>query len=220
MQPSIAEDRPPYITFGVKAEEDRAASIAAGGYRAKDVHYVYITPQGSKDRIERVVADWFAHLRAEVKQQRFREDWLDKYEKAYERWKAGQENPLEGTSVKNWPVLSPSQVLLLQELHVLTIEDMARANEETIGRIGMGGRALKQQAETWLESQNSSGKISQEMSRLVVENEALKASNELLAANLAQLNATVKALQDSLQPQGQARPQPAGATLAPRAARL
>ena len=89
--PAIAEARPPYVTFELRGEEDRDASITAGHYVAKDVAYALITPRGSKDRIERVADEWFAQLKRDVDEQRFPRDWLRHFEQAYTDWKAGKE---------------------------------------------------------------------------------------------------------------------------------
>lgn len=189
-----AEARPPYVTFEIRAEEDRTASIAEGHYVAKDVHYAIITPQGSKDRIERVVFEWFDNLTAQVQQERFPQEWLSRFQAAYEAWKKGQELPLSGTPVMTWPAVSPAQVKVLQTAHVLTVEDLAAANEETITRLGMGGRALKQRAVEWLAASKNTGKHAEEMAALKASNSDLAAQNEKLGKQLAELSKQVEAL--------------------------
>lgn len=152
---TIAEARPPYVMFEVKSEEDRAASLEAGHYVAKDVHYAIITPQGSKDRFERRVDEWLEACAQSVSEKRLPDAWYNHYKAIYAAWKADQAMPLNGTSIKNWSVLSPAQIETLTRLRILTIEDIAAANEETIARIGMGARALKDKAVAWLQSTNS-----------------------------------------------------------------
>lgn len=191
---AIAEDRPPYVTFEVRAEEDRNASIEAGHYIARDVDFAIITPIGSKDRIERPVADWFSKLTGDVSDGRFKPEWLSAYRSIYKDWKEGTESPLTGADIKNWPVASPAQIKNLIELNVRTVEDMALANEEVINRIGMGGRGLKQKAMDWLSSASTSGKTSEELSALRTANEGLKARNDALEAQMKELSAQVKAL--------------------------
>lgn len=189
-----AEDRPPYVTFEVRAEEDRNASIEAGHYVARDVDFAIITPIGSKDRIERPVAEWFTKLSGDVTEGRFKSEWLSAYRGIYKDWKDGNESPLSGTDIRNWPVVSPAQVKNLIELNVRTVEDLAAANEEVISNIGMGGRALKQKATDWLSSASTSGKTSEELSSLRAANEDLKARNDSLETQLKALAAEVKAL--------------------------
>lgn len=192
--PHIAEDRPPYVTFEKRAEENRQATIEQGHFVATDVDYALITPMGSKDRIERPVKDWFAKLEQDVTEGRFPRQWLDGFRVGYKAWAEGQEAPVNGTAVENWPAASPAQIKTLRGLNVRTVEDLANANEETLGRIGMGGRALKQRAVDWLAASGNTGKISEEMTALRVKNEALEARNKTLEDQLRELAAKVEAL--------------------------
>ena len=132
---AIAEARPPYVTFELRAVEDREASIAAGHFVAKDVAYAIITPQGSKDRIERVAAEWFSQLEQQSREDRFPSEWLRAFKAAFKDWQEGHEPAVNGTDVRNWPAASPAQVKALLDVKVRTVEDLAAANEETIGRL-------------------------------------------------------------------------------------
>lgn len=191
----IAEARPPFVSFEARGEEDREESIKQGHYVTKDVDYVLVTPRGSKDRIERVAHEWFDQLKRDSDEGRFPREWVKGFEQMYKEWKEGREAPLSGTAVENWPALSPAQVKALQNLHIRTVEDMAEANEETIHRIGMGGRALKQKAIDWLKTASSVGKVSEELSALKAENEALRERNTSLQAQLREVADSVKELQ-------------------------
>lgn len=189
----IQQERPPYVMFETRAVEDRTRSIDEGIWATKDVDYALITPMGSKDRTERVVVDWFSHLQMEVSQQRFPGEWLTAYKGAYKAWKEDREIPLEGTPIRTWSAASPAQCKMLLDLQVRTVEDLAAANEETVARIGMGGRALKQQAQAWLDSASNVGKVSAEVAALRVQNEALEARNEELLKRLDRLEAALTA---------------------------
>jgi len=184
---SIAESRPPYVTFELRAEEDRDASIAAGCYTAKDVAYAIVTPQGSKDRIERVVEDWFSTLEQQSREGRIPVEWLQSYRRMYKSWQEGNEIPLEGTDIRNWPAVSPAQVKMLGEARIRTVEDLATANEETLNRLGMGGRALKARAIEWLGAAKGTGVAAEAAAALKVENADLRARNEELETRLARL---------------------------------
>jgi hypothetical protein len=192
--PTINEDRPPYVSFETVAEEDRAGTISAGHYAAKDVDYAFITPQGSKDRIPRKVDEWFEALKKQVTEGRFKAEWLAAYEAQYKAWKAGQETPLNGSPITNWPAVSPAQVRALQAARLLTIEDLAVANEEALRQLGMGGRALKQRAIDWLSAAQDTGKAAEELTALKANNADLKASNEQLQAQVKELAGHVKQL--------------------------
>lgn len=190
----IAEARPAYVTFEVRAEEDREASIKAGHYVGRDIDFALITPMGSKDRIERVAAEWLEKIVQDSLDGRIPREWAAAYKDAYKAWKEGCEAPVNGVAVENWPGISPSQVKTLRSLHIRTIEDMAAANEEVIARIGMGGRALKQRAIDWLTSSKNTGTAAEELSALRVANEALRERNESLETQLRELSIRVEAL--------------------------
>lgn len=183
----INDPQAPFVMFERRAEEDREATIREGRYMAKDVDYALITPHGSRDQIERIVSEWFAMLEQQCREGRFNAEWLSAYKKAYHFWKEGKDIPQEGTPVINWPVVSPAQVRNLQDMHILTVEVLANANEEVIRRLGMGGRALVQKAKDWLAQAENSGKVVQEM-------EALRAANAAQASAIDQLQTQLAAL--------------------------
>lgn len=166
MGPFIAEDRPAYVQFEYRSVEDRNASIAAGHYVGKDVAFAIITPGGNKDAIERVASEWFEKLRRDVENGRLPAQWLTAYENAFKAWESGQEIPLDGTPLATWPPITPSLLRTLLELRVKTVEDLAVANDDTINAVGMGGRALKQQAIHWLSTAKDVGQTAAKLSAL------------------------------------------------------
>jgi hypothetical protein len=184
---SIAEARPPYVVFEFHPVEDRDASITSGHYVARDIPMAIITPQGSKDRIVRNAEEWLDHLSVEVQNGRFPDTWLAGFRAKFAAWKADEALPEDGTPVMTWPAASPAQVRALKQAGVRTVEDLAAANEETLGRIGMGARALKTLATNWLQSSASSGKTAARLSELETANAALVESNKTLQAQLAEL---------------------------------
>lgn len=190
--------RAPWVMFERRAEENREASIQEGRYVAKDVDYVLITPHGSKDQVERVVSEWFEYMEQQVREERFEQDWLTKFKAAYANWKTGKEVPVEGTPIINWPLISPAQVRMLQDLHILTVEILSQANEETIRRLGMGGRNLVNKAQEFLKQQKE-GRSAEEVVALKSAIEGLKAVVETQAQQIATLLAQ---LQSPQVPQG------------------
>lgn len=194
MSVSIQEGRPAYVVFETQIEEDRQATLDSGRYTPKDVDYAIITPQGSKDRIPRQVADWFQNLEQQVQEGRLPDAWLASYKAKYNAWKEGRAMPENGSPVSNWPALSPSQVKILLDANVRTIEDLAVANEQSLANIGMGGRALKQRAVDWLAAAQNTGKVAEEVSALKAQNADLIANNERMATQLQELSAKFDSL--------------------------
>lgn len=187
------EDRPPYVTYELRSEEDRSEYVE-GQVKFKDVAYAMITPMGSKDRVERKVSDWFPQLKEAVKAGRFKQEWLAAFEAQFKAWQQGQEIPVNGISIRSWPVATPSQVKALLALQVLTVEDLAIANEQTLGRIGMGGRALKQQAVDFLAGAKDLGSLVRRLDGQAAELETLKARNLQLEADNVELGQKVAVL--------------------------
>lgn len=196
MQPTISKDRPAYVMFEVRPVENRTASIEAGHPKFDDVDFAIITPAGSKDRVERPVKDWFEHLTREVQSERFPAEWFQKYKAEYSAWKEGRELPPDGTPLTTWPPITPALLKELLGLRVRTVEDLAGANEETLKRIGMGARALKQQAVDWLAASNDVGKVAAQLTALQVQTQAqAKQIEELMRRNqeLAERNEALRA---------------------------
>lgn len=186
------KERPAYVRFEKRAVEDRAQTMAQGRYVAKDALFVLITPPGSKDEVPRLVSDWLVQLDEQVKQDRISPRLVDLYKQSYERWMKGEEVPLHGTSLKLWPIVSPAEIQNCLAANIRTVEDLAQANGEAVGRLGMSGYSLKQKAEAWLKAAGDTGKVTLESVALRTENATLKTQilalekrNEALVAQLA-----------------------------------
>lgn len=185
MQYTEQQARPPYFRFRRDGREDRAASIEAGHYIAKDVDVVLITPRGSKDCIERDVAEYLPYLQQQVRAGRFEQSWLNDFKASYAAWQEGLEIPESGFPLRNWPLLSPSQLSTLLNVQVRTVEDLAEANEEILARIGMGGRVLKEKAKGWLAAGQDSGKLAERITALETSLQSAIERNKLLEEKLA-----------------------------------
>jgi hypothetical protein len=191
------EPRPPYVKFEIRTEEDRQASVDTGHFVGKDVIYALVTPPGTKDRIEKVADDWIANIEEGVKQERIPDFWLSAYRRAYDDFKNSRETPESGTPVKDWPSVSASQVSILLDMNIRTVEELAGCSEEACGRMGMGGRALKQKAKAWLDSSNDIGKAAEELNSLRVENKELRARDNERERQLKELEAKVNTLTEA-----------------------
>jgi len=187
------KDRPAYVRFERVPVEDKAASVAAGHYVAKDIDFANITPPYSKDVFKIKVPQWLSNMKQDVQNGRMPQEWMDKYIDAYNRWKNGQEIPLNGTPIKGWGVISPAQQETLIRLNILTVEDLAAMNDEGIHRVGMGASELRNKAKGWLAQLNDKGPLTLEVSTLKSENEQLKISVQTLTAQVQALMAMAQA---------------------------
>lgn len=180
---------PPFVLYEQRSVEDRAASMEAGHYVARDVDYVVIIPRGGKDRVEKVYETWIKEQENLSRDGRVPMEWVQQYKAAYKAWKAGQALPEEGTPLKAWPVASPAQVAQCLSLGITTVEQLAQCTTEAVQRMGMGGLTLKERATKWLKDSQDQGKMLMALERATSENDMLRTRNEELEARLAALEA-------------------------------
>lgn len=194
----------PFVRFEVRQVEDRAASIANGRYSTKDVDFILLVPAGSggKEEIEAVYSEWLEQRKVDSGRHeirtgdhatpmfaaRFPDTWLEKIENGYKAWKEGQEIPIEGTSILNWAVLSPSQRNRLQQMSILTVEALAEAPDSAVEMFGMGGMTLRQRARDFLALNGTdAAKTAAELEQLRVQNSSLQAQLKSIMEQLPQL---------------------------------
>lgn len=195
------EDRPAYVRFQRRSMQDHAASLAAGKYVAKDVDYALITPPYSKDVVELKVDRWMTTMADDVRNERLPTAWREQYVDAYERWKKGEELPLNGTPIKGWGVLSPAQQENLIRVGVLTVEDLAGINDEGMRRVGMGSVDLKNKATAWLSQLADKGPLTMEIAALKRANAEKDGQLEALTKKIELLTRDVMASQFRAQAQ-------------------
>lgn len=179
----IAQARPPFVEFKRIAVPDSVKTQELGRRVTKDVDFAYIMQPGSRDQVERKATDWLAMIKQknlDASPDAYPDEWVRGFHEKYKAWLDGQEMPLDGTSVKEWALLSPAQAENFIALRILTIEDVAAMTEDALGRFGMGGRELRDKAREWLTKQEVAGS-------LAIENQELKQQLADLSARLAQL---------------------------------
>lgn len=189
------KERPAYVRFERRAVEDRAAPSIGGRWPKRDVDYALVTPPYSKDVFVAVATEWLEQMAVEVRNQRLPEEWYDKYSQQYEKWKIGEEMPLDGEPIKGWGVISPAQQANLIALNIRTVEDLAGVNDEGVRRIGMGSGELRDKAKAWLSQLKDKGPLTQEMASIKSENITLKATVEQLQARNKELAERLEILQ-------------------------
>lgn len=183
-----SQERPPYVRFEVRATEDRNASEEAGHYVGKDTIFALITPQGSKDTVERVAKEWIEQNVIHARDGRLPQEWADAYKRGYENFKEGREIPPEGTPIMGWTGVGPAHQKAILDANVRTVEDLAIANEATLAAIGIGSRGLKDKAQAYLDTANNTGKIAEELTNLrrrVEDAESRATSAEARSAKLS-----------------------------------
>lgn len=190
-------DRPAHVSFHRVAVEDKKASIEQGKFVGRDVDFVHITPPYSKDVFKMKVSAWLPQLQQDVMNGRIPQQWADQYIAAYKAWQNGQELPLNGTPIKGWGVISPTQQETLISMKVLTVEDLAQINDEGIRRIGMGGVDLKNKANAWLAQLQDKGPITLKMASLEQENANLRSDLDTALTKIEEFQQALKTLQSA-----------------------
>lgn len=201
----LKENAMPFIRFETRPVEDREASLKLGRFMTKDVDYVVIVPLGSggKEQIEQVYSEWLEQRKRESGRHeirtgdssmpmfasRFPDEWLDKVEKGYAAWKAGQEIPVEGTPLAQWAVLSPSQRQQLIGMGIQTVEQLSQLPDGGLDSFGIGGMSLRQRARDFIQiNGGQANKTTAELEALRVENESLKRRLDGIMAKLEKMD--------------------------------
>ena len=192
----LQQARPPFVEFKQVAMHDPQKSIELGYRVTRDVDFAFIMQPGSKDCLEKEASEWLASIRRkslEGAHDAYPPEWVDGFHKKFDAWKSGQEPPADGTSVKEWPILSPAQVQNFLSLRIITIEDVAALTEEAMQRVGMGSRELREKAREWLQTSELS-------KAAVTENSMLKAELAELKQQVADLLAAGSVHQERKKP--------------------
>ena len=158
----------PFVRFEMRVTEDRSVVSPDGVTHMKDVPWAVVRAPGSKDSLEKPAKDWLDQLTQYARDDRVPRNWPSEYREAFALWEKGEEIPVNGTPIKTWPPLSPAQRKNILALGILTVEDLAKANEEVLSRIGMGAHNVKQLANSWLTEAKDMGSMAQSLEAALV----------------------------------------------------
>lgn len=181
----------PHVRFETRTAEDRAASIEAGRKVYRDVDWVIVTPPGGKDVRENNAQEWLDKIEAQAQVGAYDYEWSRDFAKMYMMFKDGKEMPETGTPLRMCTTLfSPAEIANCLAVNIRTLEDLASTNEEALGRIGMGARALKTRAQEAIKT--GDGKES------AMKVEALEIQNADLKQRVADLTAVVEDMREQM----------------------
>lgn len=176
--PSTIEDRQKetaHAEFFLMPQIDHAKTVKAGSNIYIDLEFVAITPMGSgaNTRVEKRVTD--------VERGRF--------PAAYEAFLEGREPDIEGTDLRNWPIISPAQLKTCQGAKVFSVEQLAALNEPGMRSIGMGSQHLVNKAKAYVQAHGG------ENAKLASDNALIKQDVERLGKRVVELEESLKASQ-------------------------
>lgn len=179
------EERPPFVQFEIRAMEDHIETRSQGKIVYKDVIFALITPPASKDQHEEFAESWIKKQETNAANGRVNPAFVDGWKKMLEAFKNGQEPPVNGFDIRNWPTASKADIRNMISMNVRTVEDLAAINNEGIKRLGMDGQTLKNKANDWLQANKDQTPLVLKCNELENENAVLKASVENLEKQVA-----------------------------------
>jgi hypothetical protein len=163
--------------FFTQPEQDFAATEKDGVPRFRDIELVRIVVAGDSSTMVCQPVD-------DAVKQRFPDQ--------YRMWKQTRENRVvNGTPIKEWPLLTTLQVAEMTAAHIETVEELANLSDSNVTRIGEG-RVWRAKAAAWLDS----AKNGADSSRYAAENERMRADMETMKRTIAELSAKVDAQDD------------------------
>lgn len=129
---------------------------------------------------------------------RFAEEW--------KRYVEGAELKRQGTPVRQWPQLTPSQVAMLEDHNIFTVEDMAALPDFGLAALGMGARKMQEDARKFLSLAQGAVDLAQ-LDELRAENVKKQEQIDALHKSLATLTEQVAELM-AAKPEGKRKKQP------------
>lgn len=110
----------------------------------------------------------------------------ERWPKEYAAFKRGEEAPLEGTPLRDWPPLTAGRVRELAHFNILTVEQLAEVGDNHLQNLGMGARELREKAKKFLEvARTGTGPLLRLMERADrAEEKVALLESQLAAANV------------------------------------
>lgn len=171
----MSDDTGIYPEFFIEAAPDNAATEQEGRPMFRDVEKVRVHIAGDQKTVHTAKV-------TDLHRQRWKAQ--------YEAFKAGQEAPINGTPLSEWPLLSVSRIKELQAQGIRTVEDLAELRDSALHSLGMGGRELQKQAQVFLDS----AKDTAQATRLAKELSQRDDEIALLKSQLAEMNDVINGM--------------------------
>ena len=163
------------IKFEIRSMKDEEASRAAGHTVMADVDYVVVCSKGDRSTETSFKASSL-HRRDPVLWEHIKD--------GYARWKAGQEDPLEGTPLKGWTGCTASQMHDLFNVNIRTVEDLAEMTDAQCQK-QTGFLTLRDVARNYMKAAAGPGKAAEEITAL---QKQTKDQGELISSLMEQLD--------------------------------
>jgi len=167
-----------HVEFFMDAVENRSKSAQAGRPIFDDVEMIRIRIAGDPKSVLVAPAKSASSVRDSISNQRM--TYAELHAEPYQAFKQGIDYVGSGTPLAELPFITKARAEELKRVNIHTAEALAGLDGANLGKIGMGGRELKEQAQVWLDN----AKGSADVTRLAGENAALKEQMDALQAQL------------------------------------
>lgn len=167
---AIDQNRPPYVEWEMREQEDRDASKLAGHYVGKDVPFAIITRPGTQDSLHKEAQVWLDELKVKERAGQVPNGWHQAFNHSFTEWKTGGSGEiLDGMPLRSWTGLGPSTLKTLLSAGLKTVEDLATLPDSQLGAIGQGATGLKQKAIAYLAAAKDTGKMAEKLESLTTQ---------------------------------------------------
>ena len=167
------------IKFFMKDVRDETASAKQGHPVFEQQEWIHIIVD-DRNELERQVTE----------KDRTRTDFLP----YYQAFKAGLEPPTVGLPLKEWPLITRTEIELLNRHHVRSVEDLSSAPDNIIQRCGATYKGLRARAQSYLKESQNKGITIEEILGLKRELSHLEIRNQSL---VTQVNSLVQLLRQN-----------------------
>lgn len=118
-----------------------------------------------------------------------------RFPEEYAEFLKGNEVAKTGTPIEQWPQITPSQVLMMKNINIYSVEDVATLSDEGVGNLGPGGYKLRDDARKFLVQAMTTADLAR-MDRVTEELAAAREREKDKDARLEALEAKLAALED------------------------
>ena len=162
-----------FVRFFSDPTIDGKATKEAGRPKYMDKEYLEITIPG--DQYSRPI------FRASP-------EYIERYQTQYDNWKAGKDQEITGIPLEHYQHLNERQKMELKALDINSVEALAGLHDGIIQDLGIGGRAMVEKAQSYLEVTKNNVNVASIMDRV-------EQQEELLDQNLAYMKRQDKELE-------------------------
>ncbi len=175
-QPSMPNRHGLYCEFYLEAEPDKAATLAAGHPKFKEVPYIMIMVPGDKGSV----------VRRPVRTGQNPEHDNNRFHNEYVAFMQQKAAPVDGMPLEEWPQVTRSQVLEMNHFGIKTVEHLSDVSDINAQKF-MGLLDLRNKARAYMQSAREDGGFGKLYEELKVRD-----------STILDLTNTVKAMQDEL----------------------